>query len=69
MKTTSKFPNITKAMREKGYKIEELAGEIGIGRCALSEKLSGKYKFSIDEALLIRDILAPGTNVEVLFQK
>lgn len=69
MKTTSKFPNVTKAMSEKGYTIEKLAGEIGIGRCALSEKLAGKYKFTFEEVLLIRDIIAPGANIEYLFRK
>ncbi len=69
MKTTSIFPNVTKAMAENGYTIEQLAREIGIGRCALSEKLSGKYKFTFDEVLKIRDVLAPGADVEELFEK
>ena len=69
MKTTSIFPNITNAMRNTGYTIAQLSEEIGIGRPALSEKLSGKYKFTFDEALKIRDVLTPGANVEELFKK
>lgn len=69
MKTTSQFPNVTRRLKEKKLTIEKLASELGIGRCALSYKLSGKYSFTLDEALKIRDALDKEATVEELFAK
>lgn len=41
----------------------------GVRQATVSDKLNGKYKISLEEALKLKSVLFPGLSIEYLFEK
>lgn len=63
------YPNLRAEVARKGLTMKELAKRIGIGESTMNQKLNGKYAFTLDEAVLIRDVLEVDIPLDVLFEK
>lgn len=59
--------NLLKEMIEFNVSEEELATTTGLTRKTIKNKISGKYDFSLNEVLIIRDTHFPGKEIEYLF--
>lgn len=51
----------------KGYKKEEIAKALGITYGTFLVKLRGKYKFTLDEAIRLKELLESELPIEELF--
>ena len=49
----NKFPNLRAEMARKKITVQDIANHLGIHRSTTSMKLSGKYEFTLSEALKI----------------
>lgn len=56
-------------MKAAGIQQGTLAAILGITPRSLRNKLAGKTPMTLDEAIAIRDSVAPGRDLEALFQK
>ena len=63
------YPILEAKITEYGIKKKDIANAIGITPRALSLKLTGKVKFSFDEALTIKQTFFPDISIEELFDK
>lgn len=63
------YPMLEAKITEYGVKKKDIADVIGITPRALSLKLTGKVKFTLDEALAIKRQFFDSLNLEILFQK
>lgn len=66
------FPNFDAEYARKKFTLEKLAKEMEKRGCkrtvqTLSKKLNGKFPITLDEAKIIRDILAPEIPIDTLF--
>lgn len=59
--------NVKEYRREKGYIQKEMAKYLGIEQGSYSDKERGRRGFTIEEALLLEEIL--GVSVKELFKK
>ena len=62
------FFNLEAEMARNGMKRANLAGAIGMKTANLSMKMKKKVKFSLEEALKIKDALNTEIPVEILFE-
>lgn len=62
------YENIERLIFEKKLKKSDIAHAIGITYNTLLLKLSGKYKFTLDEAVALRNFLDPDMSIEELFK-
>lgn len=69
MKT--KYPTLIVKSKSKGIKNKDIAACLGINRQALHFKLSDKTngKFSVEQAIQIKQAFFPDMSVEELFKK
>ena len=70
----SMYANFNAEYARRGFKLESLAEEMrnrGMSRTVstLSLKLNGKYPLTLGEAKMLRDIVAPETPLDVLFEE
>lgn len=63
------YPNIKAEIARKGITYAELSAQMDLAQSTLSAKLNGKSKFTIEEALKLRDIFDVSMPIEDLFQK
>jgi transcriptional regulator with XRE-family HTH domain len=63
------YPNLRAEMARKNVTQVQLADFLGIRTATLSEKMSGKYPFTFDECLKIKEFLNVDMPVEELFKK
>lgn len=68
------FPNFSAEYSRRGFTLEKLAEEMEKRGCkrtvpTLSQKLNGKYTLTLDEAKILRDIVAPQKTIDVLFSE
>jgi DNA-binding XRE family transcriptional regulator len=63
------YPNLRAGMARKNVTQVQLADFLGIRTATLSEKMSGKYPFTFDECLKIKEFLNVDMPVEELFKK
>ena len=54
-------------MAESNILQKDLATLLGITEKAFSQKLNGKTKFTLDQAIVIRDNVAPAMSIDELF--
>lgn len=63
------YPNLNAEMARKGINKTELSRLVNMSLPNLSNKLSGRVKFSFDETLKIKEALGVDMTVEELFEK
>lgn len=63
------FPNLEAEMARKGLKGKDLAKVLGVRIATVYDKLNGKYSFSLDEAMKIKQTFFPEYSIEYLFSK
>lgn len=56
-------------MAKNDITAESIAKCLGIHRNSVTNKLKGVTSFSIEEALLVRNVYFPDQDIEVLFKK
>lgn len=61
--------NLKKEMAAEKVTIDDIAEALTIHRNSASNKVNGKYSFTIEEAFLIRDVFFPKMTLEYLFTK
>ena len=61
------YKNLTQEMRKHGITQSEVAKSASMAESSLSECLSGRMKFKLDQAIAIRDTFFPGMNLDYLF--
>ncbi|MBM7580063.1 helix-turn-helix transcriptional regulator [Jeotgalibacillus terrae] len=61
--------NLKAEMARKGIPPKKIAKFLGVKTQTVNDKLSGKYKFSFEHALAIRDEFFPDKKLEYLFKK
>ena len=66
------YPNFNAEYARRGFTLEKLAEEMEARDCkrtvaTLSQKLNGKYVITLNEAKILRDIVAPEMSIDVLF--
>lgn len=61
------YPNLAKAMSERRVSFGGLSKGTGIPRTTLYEKLNGKTRFYIQEAIAIKSFLKVKASLETLF--
>lgn len=68
------FSNFNAEYARQGFTLERLAEEMEKRGCkrtvpTISMKLNGKYQLTLNEAKLLRDIVAPEMPIDVLFKE
>lgn len=68
------FPNFNAEYARQGFTLEKLSEEMEKRGCkrtvsTLSQKLNGKYILTLNEAKILRDIVAPNMSIDVLFRE
>lgn len=61
------YKNLELAIFESEKTKAQIAAELGIGYNTLLLKLNGKNKFTLDEAVTLKDILKTTKSIEELF--
>ena len=62
------YPNLRAEMKRKGITLAWLADQLGITIGTLSQKLTGKSPFTLNEAKKIKEILELDIPIEILFE-
>ncbi|MGE7951664.1 helix-turn-helix transcriptional regulator [Lysinibacillus xylanilyticus] len=62
-----KFPNLEAEMVRLGIQRKDVAERIGVRVATVSDKLNGKYPFTLNEATAIKNIFFPKLSIEYLF--
>ena len=68
------YPNFKAEYVRRGFTLEKLAEEMEKRDCkrtvaTISQKLNGKYILTLNEAKILRDIVAPEISIDVLFSE
>lgn len=63
------YPNLRAEMKRKGITLAWLADQLGITIGTLSQKLTGKSPFTLNEAKKIKEILELDIPIEILFKE
>ena len=63
------YANLMKEMKRRKLTIEDLADMTGLSEKEFSQKFSGKYSFTVAEALHIQQALNTEMTIETLFSK
>ena len=68
------YPNFNAEYARKGLTLDKLVDELrerGLSRTVstLSLKLNGKYPLTLQEAKVLRDVVAPEISIDTLFQE
>ena len=63
------FPNLRAELARRNMSIPQFAELTGIKTSTLYDKMNGRTAFTLDEAILIRDILDPAMSIDDLFRK
>lgn len=63
------YRNLEAEMVRKGIKRKDISELLNVRYATVVQKLNGKYKFNLDEALIIKENCFPELSVEYLFEK
>lgn len=63
------YPNLRAEIARKGMTQIELAEMLGLSEGTLSQKMNGRYDFTLSEAIQIKMILGVDMLIETLFEK
>ena len=68
------YSNFNAEYARRGFTLEKLAEEMEKRDCkrtvaTISQKLNGKFVLTLNEAKVLRDIVAPELSIEVLFEE
>lgn len=68
------YPNFSAEYARRGFTLEKLSEEMEKRGCkrtvaTISQKLNGKYVLTLNEAKILRDIVAPEISIDVLFSE
>lgn len=63
------YQKINDIIYQKKISKKDIAKKLGVTYNTLILKLNGKYKFTFDEALILKEILDVTTSIEELFEK
>ena len=63
------YPELESCLAKKGILKKDIAELLGITQKGLSNKLNGKYCFTLDEAIAVREKWFSDIPIEVLFAK
>lgn len=61
--------NLEAEIKRKNLKKDEIAKSIGKTYITLTQKMSGKYPFTYDEAVKIQETFFPEVDIKVLFEE
>ena len=61
------YPNLKAEMARSNVAVKDLMVVTGKSRAGVSNNLNGRGRFSIDEAVAIRDLLFPNLTIDYLF--
>ncbi|MEA0555598.1 helix-turn-helix transcriptional regulator [Lysinibacillus irui] len=62
-----RFPNLEAELARQGIQRKDIAEKIGVRVATVSDKLNGKYPFTLDEATAIKNIFFPNLSMDYLF--
>ena len=62
------FPKLNAYISVRGYRIQDLAKQLRISRTCLYNKMHGLAPFTLDEAILLKQILSANIPLEILFK-
>ena len=62
------YLNLKAEMAKRNISIEDIAQLLKIHRNSVANKINGRSRFTVDEALLIRDTFFPNLSTDYLFQ-
>mgnify|MGYP001499107902 CR=1 FL=1 len=65
MKNT--YPNLEAEMARQGLRRKDLAEVLDVRTATIYDKLNGKFPFTLNEAMRIRDSLFPNLTIDYLF--
>lgn len=63
------YKNVKAEFARKGLTLELVAKELGITISTLSQKMNGKYPFTLNEAKAIKNVLEVDIPLEILFEE
>lgn len=63
------YRNAKAEMTRRGLRLEDVAEKMGITIATLSQKLNGKYPFTLNEAKQFKRIVESDLPLEVLFEE
>lgn len=63
--TRQSYPRVEAYATIKGLTLDDIAGELGIVRRTLNEKISGKRDFTLDQAIKLSNML--GQSMDDIF--
>lgn len=63
------FPNLVAEIAKRGIKKTAIAQAANMCTKTLREKITGKFEFSLWEAMVIRDTFFPDQTLEYLFER
>lgn len=63
------FPNLEAEMARLGIQRKDLAEKLDVRQATISDKLNGKFSFTLDEALQVKEEFFPNLPLEYLFSK
>lgn len=63
------YRNLEAEIARNGFTKKELADKLGMRYATLVDKLNGKYPFYLEQALQIKEVVAPDCELEYLFTK
>ena len=63
------YPVLKILISEKGYSQKEIAQSVDMHPRTFCEKLKGKYSFSLDEAIDIKEKFFPDVSMDYLYSK
>lgn len=61
------FPNLEAEMARMGIQRKDLAEKLGVRTATISDKLNGKFPFTLDEVVAIKREFFPKFSLEYLF--
>lgn len=63
------YPNFEGEKAKKKFTLEPIATYLGITTSTLSQKLNGKYRLTLDEAVKIKKFIGSDLPLEILFNE
>lgn len=61
------FPNLEAEMARMGIQKKDVAEKLGVRAATISDKMNGKFPFTLDEVVTIKKSFFPNLTLEYLF--
>lgn len=62
------YPNLKAEMARRGVLAKDIAVMLGVTETTISNKINGKFGFSLKEAMMIRDFIGADMTIDQLFE-